>query len=285
MHAVLIAVIIVAITGLILGIILSVASVVMAVPVDETAEEIEGVLAGANCGACGYSGCSGYASALSKGECTNTTLCAPGGADTAEAVASILGVAAGPLKPQTAMVMCKGGKEECGTTMEYHGDMSCKTAAQLYAGGKACTFGCLGLGDCEKACPYDSIHVNENGVAEVNPETCRACKICIETCPKGIIDLVPLYHQEAVVFCSNHDKGGVTRKACKVGCIGCMKCQKACQHDAVHVKNFLASVDQDKCVGCGDCIKGCPTKCIQLDTYGKIIVRDGMADAKVQEAS
>lgn len=131
MHAVIIAVVIVAITGLILGIVLSVASVVMKVPVDETAVEIEENLAGANCGACGYSGCSGYASALSKGDCTDTTLCAPGGADTAKAIASILGVSGGELRPMTAFVACHGGKEECDTTMNYHGDMSCKTAAQL----------------------------------------------------------------------------------------------------------------------------------------------------------
>ena len=285
MHAVIIAVVIVAITGLILGIVLSVASVVMKVPVDETAVEIEENLAGANCGACGYSGCSGYASALSKGDCTDTTLCAPGGADTAKAIASILGVSGGELRPMTAFVACHGGKEECDTTMNYHGDMSCKTAAQLYSGGKACSFGCLGLGDCENACPYDSIHVNENGVAEVNAETCSACKICVNTCPQGIIEMVPLYHQEAVVYCSNHDKGAATRKECKVGCIGCMKCQKTCTHDAIKVTNFCAHVDQDKCVGCGDCIAGCPTKCLQLDTFGKIIVKDGAAEAKVQAAS
>ena len=54
--------------GLLAGVILAVASIVMAVPKDEKAEALEEVLPGANCGACGYSGCSGYAAALSKGE-------------------------------------------------------------------------------------------------------------------------------------------------------------------------------------------------------------------------
>ena len=285
MNAVLTAVIIVAITGLILGIILSVASVVMAVPVDETAAEIEENLAGANCGACGFSGCSGYAAALSQGKVEDTTLCAPGGPATAEKIAEILGVSAGKMKPMTAVVTCHGGTEECGTTMLYHGDMSCKTAAQFYGGGKACSYGCLGLGDCEKACPYDSIHVNEKGLAEVNSETCRACKICINTCPKGIIELAPLYHQEAVVYCRNHDNGGQTRKECKVGCIGCIKCQKVCEVGAVTVSNFCAHVDQDKCIGCGKCIAGCPTHCLQLSTFGKIIVQDGEAAPKAVAAS
>ncbi|MBQ9066016.1 MAG: RnfABCDGE type electron transport complex subunit B [Clostridia bacterium] len=277
MNVILTAVVIVAVIGLVLGILLSVASVVMAVPVDEKAVAIQDVLAGANCGACGYSGCSGYAAALSEGSCTDTTLCSPGGADCARAIAEILGVSAGEVKPMTAVVLCHGTAENCGTTMEYHGDMSCKTASQLYAGGKACSYGCLGLGDCVKACPYGSIHIGEGGVAEVNAETCRACKLCISTCPKGIIELVPLFHQEAVVYCRNQEKGAFTRKECKVGCIGCMKCKKTCPHDAISITNFVAHVDQSKCVGCGDCVAGCPTHCLELSTFGKIIIKDGTA--------
>lgn len=274
MNPIALAVIIVSVIGLVLGIVLAFASVVMAVPVDETAEAIEGVLAGANCGACGFSGCSGYAAALSRGDTKETNLCAPGGEAASKQVAAILGVAEESSVPQTAVVLCHGTTENCGSLMEYHGDMSCRTAAQLFAGGKACQFGCLGLGDCERACPYDAIHVTDKGIAEVDSVKCRACKICIKTCPKGIIELAPLFRKEAVVYCQNADKGGVTRKACKVGCIGCMKCQKACQHDAIKVTNFHAHVDQTKCIGCGDCVAGCPTHCLELTTFGKIIVAD-----------
>jgi len=271
MNLIVLAVIIVSVIGLIIGLLLAIASIVMAVPVDEKAVEIEEVLAGANCGACGYSGCAGYASALSKGECEDCTLCAPGGPATAKKVASILGVEAGEATPMTAVVLCHGTPDNCDTIMNYYGDMSCKTASMLFSGGKACKFGCLGLGDCEQACPYDAIHVKD-GIAEVDSLKCRACKICIETCPKGIIELAPLYREEAVVYCKNQDKGGVTRKLCSVGCIGCMKCQKTCQHDAIHVENFVAHVDQSKCVGCGDCIAGCPTHCLELSQFGKVIV-------------
>ena len=275
MNPILLAVIIVSIIGLVLGLILAIASIVMAVPVDETAVAIEEVLAGANCGACGYSGCSGYASALSKGECTDCTLCAPGGADATAAISSILGVEAGSATPMTAVVMCHGTNENSSMIMDYVGEMSCKAASQLFFGGKACKYGCLGLGDCEAACPYDAIHVNkETGVAEVDDLKCKACKICVATCPKGIIELAPLYREEAVVYCQNHDKGADVRKACKVGCIGCMKCQKTCQHDAIKVTNFCAHVDQDKCVGCGDCVAGCPTKCLEMSQFGKVIVVD-----------
>ncbi len=256
MNPIVLAVLIVAILGLVAGLLLAIASIVMAVPVDEKAVAIEEVLAGANCGACGYSGCAGYAAALAAGECEDTSLCSPGGSACAKAVAEIMGVAAGDSTPMTAVVLCHG------------------TAAQLFGGGKACSYGCLGLGDCEAACPFDAIHVGENGLAEVDSEKCRACKICINVCPKGVIELAPLYKHEAVVYCQNHNKGGETRKQCKVGCIGCMKCQKTCQHDAIHVTNFKASVDYDKCVGCGDCAKACPVGCIDMSTFGKLVIVD-----------
>lgn len=274
MNPIVLAVLIVAILGLVLGLLLAIASIVMAVPVDERAVAIEEVLAGANCGACGYSGCAGYAAAISSGECEDITLCSPGGAGCAKAIGEIMGVAAGDTTPMTAVVLCHGTEANAPSIMDYSGDLSCKTASQLFGGGKACSYGCLGLGDCEEACPFDAIHVGESGIAEVDAEKCRACKICINVCPKGIIELAPLYHQQAVVYCQNHDKGGETRKACKVGCIGCMKCQKACQHDAIKVTNFKASVDYAKCVGCGDCVDGCPTKCLELQTYGKIVIVD-----------
>ena len=267
MNPIVLAVIIVSVSGLELGIILAIASIVMAVPVDEKAEAIQEVLAGANCGACGFSGCAGYASALSEGKTTDCTLCSPGGADCAAAIADIMGLAVGEMKPMAAVVMCKGTPENCDSIMNYHGDMSCKTASQLFGGPKSCNYGCLGLGDCVKACPYDAIQICD-GVARVNPLKCKACKLCIKTCPKSIIDLVPLHEANSVVFCKNKDKGAATRKECKVGCIGCMKCQKTCEFDAIHVQNNFATVDYDKCTGCGKCVEGCPTHCLDLVVLG-----------------
>lgn len=277
MNPILLAVIIVSVIGLLLGLVLAIASIVMAVPVDETAVAIEEVLAGANCGACGYSGCAGYASALSKGECTDCTLCAPSGADGAAAIAEILGMEAGSATPMTAVVYCHGTLENSGMFMDYAGVKSCKAASQLYKGGKNCSYGCLGFGDCVNACPFDAIHINDAGIAEVDSLKCKACKICVNTCPKSIIGLVPLYKEQAVVYCSNTDKGAQARKACSTACIGCMKCQKTCTHDAIHVQNFKATVDAEKCVGCGDCVAGCPTHCLEMSTFGQVIYVDAPA--------
>ncbi len=267
MNPILIAAIIVSATGLLLGLGLAIASIVLAVPVDEKAEAITEVLPGANCGACGFSGCSGYADALSKGKTTETALCAPGGADVAAQVASIMGVAAGAVVPMSAVVMCQGTTENCDTMLNYSGAKTCKMASQLFGGPKDCNYGCLGFGDCVEACPYDAIQLCD-GVARINPLACKACKICIKTCPKSLIELVPLHESKAVVFCKNKNKGALTRKECKVGCIGCMKCVKACEFDAISVENNVAHVDTSKCTGCGKCVEGCPTKCLNLVTLG-----------------
>ena len=265
--AIILAVVFVSVIGLVLGLVLAVASIVMAVPVDERAVQISEVLPGANCGACGFSGCSGYADALSKGKTTECNLCAPGGADVAAEVANIMGLSAGSSKPMSAVVMCHGTNECSGSMMNYHGDMGCKTASQLFGGPKACNYGCLGLGDCVKECPYDAIAI-ENGIAKVNPLACRACKLCIKACPKSLIELVPVYEAKAVVYCKNKSKGAQARKECSVACIGCMKCVKACEFDAIKVENNVAHVDAEKCTGCGKCVAGCPTHCLQLVALG-----------------
>ena len=281
MNSILLAVIIVSVIGLIAGLGLAIASKVFAVPVDEKAEAIRACLPGANCGACGFSGCDGYAAALSQGKTTNTGLCAPGGADASAAIAKVTGLSAGSVVPQTAVVMCRGNKDNTDTKLEYIGVKSCKMATQLYGGPGECAYGCIGYGDCVEACPYDAITI-VNGVARVNPLACRACKQCIAACPKQLIELMPIYEAKAAVRCKNHDKGAVTRKACSAGCIGCMKCTKVCEVGAVKVVNFCAEVDFDKCIGCGKCNEVCPVKCIDLVNHEKTVeeINDFLASQK-----
>ena len=263
------AVAIVAVIGLILGLVLAVASIVFAVPKDEKAEAVRECLPGANCGACGFSGCDGYAAALAKGETDNTALCSPGGNAVSKEIAAVLGLEAGEVMPGAAVVLCMGHNEIAKRKYDYQGVDSCVMASQLYNGPKECSYGCLGLGDCVKACPYNAIHIC-NGVARINPVECRACKMCVNTCPKGLIEMMPLHRITAAVLCKNHDKGAVTRKQCSAGCIGCMKCVKVCEYDAVKVENFVAHVDYSKCVGCGKCHEACPVGAIDLVDMKKV---------------
>lgn len=261
MNSILIAVVLVAIISVICGLGLAIASIIMAVPVDKKAKDIEEILPGANCGACGFSGCSGYAKALSDGEAP-PNLCAPGGAEVAQKVSSYLGVDSGSITPKVAMVHCQGNLDNTKENMIYQGIDSCAAASKFYGGALDCSYACLGFGDCYNACEFNAITVC-NGLAFVNPANCKACGKCIEACPKNLISMIEIKPQ-AVVKCSNCDKGVITNKECKVGCIGCGKCMKACEFDAIKVKNFLASVNADKCTACGKCVGVCPKNCIEL---------------------
>lgn len=265
MNHIITAVIILSVIGALAALLLAIASKVFAVPVDEKAEKIRECLPGANCGACGFSGCDGYASALSKGETTNTALCNPGGNEAAKAIAEITGLEAGEVMPMAAVVLCRGHVTNSVQKLEYQGVMSCRMASQLYGGPKECIYGCVGYGDCLAACEYGAIQIC-NGIARINPSQCRACKMCVKTCPKGLIQMMPLEMTKAAVLCKNHDKGAQTRKECTAGCIGCMKCVKTCENEAITIENFCAKVDFTKCTGCGKCHEVCPVGAIDLVT-------------------
>lgn len=263
MNPILLAVIIVAGIGILAGLLLAVLSKVMAVPTDEKAAAIEEILPGANCGSCGFSGCAGYVAALSEGKTADTGLCNPGGSEVSAKIAALTGGAAASIEPMTAVVFCRGSSENANKKMKYEGVASCKMAAQLFGGEKSCIYGCVGLGDCARACPYNAITLC-NGVAVVNADLCRACKKCIAVCPKKIIGLLPKERANAAVLCKNHDKGASTRKECAAGCIGCTKCVKLCPSGAIAMDNNVAVVDPEKCTSCGACAEGCPTGAIAL---------------------
>lgn len=252
-------IILVAVLALIAGVLLSMASVVFAVPVDEVQLKVREVLPGANCGACGFSGCDGYAAALAAGT-AEIGLCSPGGPDVAEECAEILGKSAGEMVRRAAMVNCNG---VCGNTPSkyiYDGVNTCQAASLMFSGDSSCNYGCLGKGDCAAVCPENAIII-QDGLSMIDQDKCVACGLCVKACPKNIISLVP-YGQKTHVLCSNHDKGAQAMKVCQVACIGCMKCQKTCEHDAIHVVNFNAQIDYDKCVDCGECAAVCPKNAI-----------------------
>ncbi|MBQ0084052.1 MAG: RnfABCDGE type electron transport complex subunit B [Clostridiales bacterium] len=256
---ILFAVIIMTVLGLLAGVILAFASKFFAVPTDEKFEKIRACLPGANCGACGYAGCDGYAEAINKGEAAPDK-CPVGGANAAAALSEVLGVEIKSEK-KVAFVRCqKTG--EANTDYLYSGRMTCADAAALYGGPLSCKAGCIGIGDCVKVCDFGAIKV-ENGVAKVDKNLCTACGKCAKACPKGIIAIVNCDKTSAVA-CMNTEKGAVARKNCTSACIGCMKCVKTCEAGAITVENNLARIDASKCTACGKCIEACPDKCIVL---------------------
>jgi Na+-translocating ferredoxin:NAD+ oxidoreductase RNF subunit RnfB len=261
MNAILTPVLLVVAMGFVFAVILTIASKVFYVPVDETVTDLTAALPGANCGGCGFAGCSDYANALAADpEGVGPNKCPVGGADVAAKLASILGIEAGSTEPQVAVVMCNGNSANAKSFAEYQGPLTCSAAATLFGGNNACKYGCLGLGDCTRACNFGAIKVCD-GVAVVARELCTGCGACASTCPKHIIRIAPAKNK-VVVQCSNTDKGAQTRKACSVGCIGCGKCQKVCKFEAITIENNLAKIDPDKCKNCGLCSKECPTHAI-----------------------
>ena len=241
--------------GLLMGALLALASKLFAVKKDEKAEAIKECLPGANCGGCGYSGCDAYAAAVSAGDAP-VNKCSVGGAEAASKIAQIMGVDAGEQVRMRAQVMCSGTGEYAKKKYIYEGMDDCVAASKIGGGDKMCKNGCIGLGTCVRACPFDAIVV-EDGVAAVDYSKCKGCGICVSACPKGIIKLIP-FDAKHWVGCMSVDDGKNTRKVCDVGCISCKLCQKNCPAGAINVDNFVASIDYDKCTGCDICTDKCP---------------------------
>ena len=182
--------------------------------------------------------------------------CSVGGAEAASKIAQIMGVDAGAQVRMRAQVMCSGTGEYAKKKYIYEGIDDCVAASKIGGGDKMCKNGCIGLGTCVRACPFDAIVV-ENGVAAVDYSKCKGCGICVSACPKGIIKLIP-FDAKHWVGCMSVDDGKNTRKVCDVGCISCKLCQKNCPAGAINVDNFVASIDYDKCTGCDICTDKCP---------------------------
>lgn len=251
---------VVSITGLFIGLFLGAAGIKFKVEVDEKEEAVLAALPGNNCGGCGFAGCSGLAAAIAKGEAA-VNACPVGGEPVGEKIAEIMGVEAEAGEKMIAFVKCAGDCDKARLDYDYTGVEDCRMLAFVPNGGpKSCNDGCLGFGSCVKVCPFDAIHV-VNGVAVVDKEACKACGKCVEVCPKHLIELIP-YKSQYAVACSSKEKGPVTMKDCQAGCIGCGICVKQCEHGAVSVLDFHASINQEKCTGCGACEKKCPKKSI-----------------------
>lgn len=247
--------------GFVCSAILVIASRFFAVEVDEKYTALRDCLPGINCGACGYSGCDGYAAAMAEDSSVPTNRCIPGGAAVAAELAEIMGVKVTATDSKSACVHCNGTCNNTEKKADYQGIHTCRAAMLTFGGNGLCNYGCLGYGDCAEVCPVDAIYLSD-GIAHVDIDTCIGCGICTKTCPKGIISIIDT-EKRVSIKCSNKEKGAVARKKCKVACIGCKKCENTCPSDAITVTDNLAVIDYDKCIYCGKCDDVCPTGAIQ----------------------
>jgi len=259
MNTILVSIISLSAVGLVCAGLITIVSKLMFVKVDVRVEKVRNCLPGANCGACGFSGCDLYAEALVKGE-TASNLCPPGGEETLEQINSILGITGEGLAKLIAIVHCLGDSTIMKDKMEYIGVNSCFAVKQVHGGQGACTFGCTGFGDCVKVCPSDAICI-ETGLARINPRKCSGCAVCVKVCPMDVIVMHKLPVKVAVM-CMNTEKGGKVREKCTKGCIGCMKCAKICPSGAITVEESLAKIEYVVCDGCKKCVDVCMPGCI-----------------------
>jgi len=253
--------VVLAVLGVVFGIALAIVAARFVVKVDPKVEQVRETLPGANCGACGFAGCMGYAEAVVGNPDVAVSLCAPGKSAVAEKIAQITGKVAGAVDPKIARVFCQGGRSKSNRKFIYSGVMDC-TAAVLAAGGdKSCEFGCLGYATCMRACPFDAIRMSEENLPLISKEKCTACGKCVAACPKQVIE-IGLQSKAVVISCHSKDKGLDVKKKCQVGCIACGICVRTCPVDAIKVDNNLARINHDKCITCGLCVKKCPTNAI-----------------------
>jgi len=245
------------------AIVLAVADRFFQVQVDPRAARIEEILPRANCGSCGYGGCAAYAEALAKGQAAGNA-CTPGGPQAAKKIAAIMGIEVAAFLPRAAVIKCQGSFENTRDRFRYVGEPDCRAAAATQYAQTACSYGCIGFGTCVRSCPFDAMVMDQaTGLPRVLEDRCTACGTCAGVCPKNIIEILPK-DRYVHVLCRNQDAGRVVRQLCKVGCIACKMCEKACpvEGSAIHVRGNLASVDMATCISCGKCVRVCPVNCI-----------------------
>ncbi len=265
MELIFFAIAILGVLGLISALVLFVASKKFAVQEDERIGRVSEVLPQANCGGCGFPGCSAFAEACVKAS-ENGSLegrsCPVGGQPVMDQVAEILGLAAEKAAPKVAVLRCNGTCENRPRVVQFDGLQSCCVQQMTGMGETGCSYGCLGCGDCVSACLFDAIRLNpETGLPEVDEEKCTACGACAKACPRSIIEirLKGPKNRRMVVLCNNKDKGAVANKVCKVSCIGCSKCMKVCEKfEAITLIDNLAYIDAEKCRLCRKCEDVCP---------------------------
>lgn len=232
---------------------------------DPRIDEVQELLPAANCGGCGFAGCRNFAEALVKAETFEGLNCPVGGATVMAEVAKLLGKEALVADPLVAVLLCNGTPEQRPRTSVYDGVPDCRIAHNLYIGETDCSYGCLSKGDCVKACAFEAIYINEEtGLPVIIDDKCVACGACVKACPRNLIELRKKAKKDRKIYvaCSNCDKGGPARRACKVACIACSKCVKVCKFDAITIVNNLAYIDASKCTFCRKCFTECPTSSI-----------------------
>ncbi len=230
--------------GLLFSTVLAVAYKKLKVEEDPRIDEVEAMLPGANCGACGSPGCRAFAERVvhleaGPGKCTVSS------PDGIAQIAAYLGVDAGSGEKMVARLLCAGGAKESPNKAEYSGSLNtCRGAAIVSGGTKDCNWGCLGLGDCERACDFDAIRMNSNELPVVDIDKCVACNDCVLVCPRDLFVLMPI-SQKLVVQCKSLLEGDEALEHCSVACTACGRCAVDAMPGVIEMKNSLPVINYE----------------------------------------
>lgn len=269
--------------GVLLAVTLAVANSKLYVYEDPRIDEVEELLPGANCGACGTPGCRAFAEAcvggtVSPGKCSVNT------PENTGAIAELLGVDAGGEEKQVARLACAGGNHVAWQRAQYDGVQTCQGATLVSNGSKSCVWGCLGLGDCQTACEFGAITMSAQGLPVVDEDRCTACNACVVACPKDLFSTQPVSHR-LWVACKSLIQGDDALEECEVACTGCGRCAMDAPDGLVRIENGLAVVDYSRNrQATPDIIQRCPTGAI-VWLEGKGRVRKGAAAKKITRKS
>ena len=259
MDEILFSILIVGLLGLFFGIFLTIIYSKFKVEENPLYSKIYQLMPKANCGGCGFPGCSGFVEALLEGK-VSPSKCVMLNENSFSEICKLLGLEKGGKEKLVARVCCYGGVN-AKKKFEYNTIKSCSALNAIFDTNFHCIYGCLGYGDCVSVCPTGAIKMSEKGVPVIDEEKCTGCGLCVKTCPKNIIKLLPK-EKNVYIACSSLDKGAIVVKVCNSGCIGCGRCAKVCPAGAIKIENNIAIIDYEKCDNCGKCIEECPRKII-----------------------
>jgi len=247
--------------ALLFGVLIAIASKKLWVWEDPRIDKVTSMLPGNNCGACGQAGCRAFAEKAITGEIPPAS-CTVMNGDGVKAVAAYLGVDAGAANKRVARLLCGGGSDLAIQRAEYRGLDTCAAAAAVAGGGKGCAWACLGLADCERACTFDAIFMNDRDLPVVIPSLCTACSDCVDACPKGLFTLMPA-EQKLIVQCRSLLEGAAADALCAAACNGCGRCAVDGAPGLIHMRNGLAVIDySNNALADPSATRRCPTGAI-----------------------
>lgn len=253
--------ILVGVLGLVFGLMLALFAKKFAVPVNPLVQVVERLLPGANCGACGFPSCSSLAEKIASQEAPPNA-CLVGGPRVWAELSKLLGQGNESWELKRAFLLCQGGRGVAQTVADYEGIFDCRAAHLLSGSFKGCRFGCLGLGNCVRVCPFEALHLDEEtSLPVVDWEKCTGCGKCVAECPRNLFVLVPKKTQ-VLVACTSPEGAKEVRKVCARGCIKCQLCVRVCPEGAITFENGRIVISREKCTLCGLCVEKCPTHCI-----------------------